>query len=65
MLEYLPLILSSLEEQGYEIVKINDLIYHENAHVNDQGCQVSDGKKNLKSDEKSEKQKDGDVDEQQ
>jgi peptidoglycan/xylan/chitin deacetylase (PgdA/CDA1 family) len=45
VLEYLPLILENLKKNGYEVVKINDLIYHENAHVNEQGCQVSDGGK--------------------
>ncbi|MGN1350544.1 MAG: polysaccharide deacetylase family protein [Anaerovoracaceae bacterium] len=43
VLEYLPLILDNLKENGYEVVKINDMIYHENAHVNEQGCQVQEG----------------------
>lgn len=42
VLEYLPLILEYLQSNGYEIVKINDLIYHGSAHVNEQGCQISD-----------------------
>ena len=42
VLEYLPLILSSLKESGYEIVKINNLIYHENYHIDERGCQISD-----------------------
>jgi len=43
VLEYLPLVLSSLQEDGYEIVKIDDLIYHENYHIDSQGCQINDG----------------------
>lgn len=43
VLEYLPLILENLRENGYRVVKINDMIYHENAHVNEQGCQVQGG----------------------
>ena len=43
MLEYLPLILENLKSNGYEVVKINDLIYHGKSHVNEQGCQISDG----------------------
>lgn len=43
VLEYLPLILENLKANGYEVVKINDLIYHGKSHVNEQGCQISDG----------------------
>lgn len=42
VLEYLPLILENLKANGYEVVKINDLIYHGKSHVNEQGCQISD-----------------------
>ena len=45
VLEYLPLILTSLKENGYEIVKINDMIYHENFHIDERGCQISDNGK--------------------
>ncbi len=45
VLEYLPLILDNLKKNGYEIVKISDLIYHDNYHVNEQGRQVYDGVK--------------------
>lgn len=43
VLDYLPLILQNFRENGYEVVKINDLIYHDNCHVNEQGRQVYDG----------------------
>ncbi len=44
VLEYLPLILENLTSNGYEIVKINDLIYHEKYRINEQGCQISEEK---------------------
>ena len=41
VLEYLPLILTSLKENGYEFVKINDMIYHEDYYIDERGCQIS------------------------
>ena len=43
VLEYLPQVLDNLKNSGYEIVKINDLIYHENYHIDNNGIQISDG----------------------
>lgn len=42
VLEYLPQILSNLKEKGYEIVTINELIYHDNYHIDSSGMQISD-----------------------
>lgn len=43
VLEYLPQILENLKNSGYEVVKINDLIYHDHYHIDNNGIQVSDG----------------------
>ncbi len=43
VLEYLPRILENLRSGGYEVVKIDDLIYHENYHIDNNGIQISDG----------------------
>lgn len=40
--EYLPLVLSRLQEQGYEIVPISELIYKNNYHMDSTGQQVRD-----------------------
>ena len=42
VLEYLPQILNDLKENGYEIVTIDELIYHENYHIDSNGIQISD-----------------------
>ena len=42
VLEYLPQVLDNLRENGYEVVKINDLIYHDNYHIDNNGIQISD-----------------------
>ena len=36
-------ILENLKNSGYEVVKINDLIYHDHYHIDNNGIQVSDG----------------------
>lgn len=42
VLEYLPQILDNLKENGYEVVKIDDLIYHDHYHIDNNGIQISD-----------------------
>ena len=42
VLEYLPQVLDHLKENGYEVVKINDLIYHDHYHIDNNGIQISD-----------------------
>ncbi len=42
VLEYLPQILENFRDNGYEVVKISDLIYHENYHIDNNGIQISD-----------------------
>lgn len=40
--EYLPLVLEKLQEQGYEIVPVSDLIYKENYFIDNTGRQKSE-----------------------
>ena len=42
VLEYLPQVLENLQSSGYEIVKIDDMIYHETYHIDSSGIQISD-----------------------
>ena len=56
VLEYLPQILQNLQSDGYEIVKINDMIYHDHYHIDNNGIQISDENS---ADEKEEKQGEG------
>ena len=42
VLEYLPQVLENLRNSGYEVVKIDDLIYHEDYHIDNKGIQISD-----------------------
>ena len=52
VLEYLPQVLENLKNNGYEVVKINDLIYHDNYHIDNNGIQISDGDQNTEQNSK-------------
>jgi peptidoglycan/xylan/chitin deacetylase (PgdA/CDA1 family) len=41
--EALPVIIDTLKDQGYEFVKIGDLIYRENYRMAVDGTQISNG----------------------
>ncbi len=51
--EALPKVIEGLQEKGYEIVPISNLIYKDNYHMEHDGSQVSD-KQERKSSDKSE-----------
>ncbi|WP_245157236.1 polysaccharide deacetylase family protein [Anaerovorax sp. IOR16] len=48
--EYLPIILDKLQEDGYKIVPVGEIIYEKGYHINHAGKQVLDQKGKVKSD---------------
>ena len=44
--EALPKVIEGIQEKGFEIVPISELIYKDNYHIENDGSQVNDKKQN-------------------